>query len=174
MSDKPILFYSPNCKFSVSLWNKLKQKNILDSITKINVSTTPVPAYIKSVPTLKVKDRPLLQGSAIEMFFNSFTSNVVKASPTKQVTDNTTSSIQEYMPCEMGNCWSDAYSYIGTDNPINHSYSFLGDTNVGIPPTTTVKGGLDDSSMNTKKDDFSRKLEQLKSARDTDLSNSRM
>ena len=35
MSNKPILFFSPNCNHCIKLWNDLKKKNILNSIIKI-------------------------------------------------------------------------------------------------------------------------------------------
>jgi len=168
MSDKPILFYSPSCKFSIDLWNKLKQLNILDSITKINVNTSPIPPYVTSVPTLKVKDRPLLQGNSIEMFFKSYMPPVENSKQETVVSSKPVEgSIQDYMPCEMGSCWSDTYSYIDNENPINHSYSFL---NENIAPTISTSSG-GGTLKSDKKDDFSRKLEDLKSSRDTDLSN---
>ena len=74
MSNKPILFYSPNCRHSINLWKKLKEDNLLDSIIKINVTNNKnIPNSIKSVPTLIVRGRPPITGQGIEFFFNSFT-----------------------------------------------------------------------------------------------------
>ena len=38
--SRPVLFYSPNCKYSIELWNKLKQSKKLNMIIKINVNKT--------------------------------------------------------------------------------------------------------------------------------------
>ena len=130
MSNKPILFYSPNCQHSVSLWNNLKTNKILDLIIKINVNSTKnIPDYITSVPTLIVKGRPPLKGESIEIYLKSAplgqSCNNSKAStqPSNNIQTNS-ESIQDFLPGEMGTNWSDSYSYIDSANPINHSYSF--------------------------------------------------
>ena len=75
--SRPVLFYSPNCKYSIELWNKLKQSKKLNMIIKINVNKTKnIPKNIQSVPTLLVKGRPLLTGNSIELFLNSYSENV--------------------------------------------------------------------------------------------------
>jgi hypothetical protein len=170
MSNKPILFYSPNCKHSIHLWNRLKQSNTLDKITKINVNKNrSIPTYIKSVPTLIVKGRPPLTGQSIEMFLNSC-QNTTSNTPTKQVqTTNDNEGIQDYMPTEMGSSWSDGYSYIDETKPINHSYSFLEQTNT--PSITNINVKQD--TKNNKGVDLAQRLEEFKNARDNDFTNSR-
>lgn len=172
MSNKPILFYSPNCKHSIQLWNRLKQTKMLDKLTKINVNKNRnIPKYITSVPTLIVKGRPPITGQSVEMFLNSYsgptntpakqTSNPVK-SPDNQ-------GILDYMPTEMGSSWSDGYSYIDETKPINHSYSFLEESNTPNITSINIKQEL----KNNKGVDLAQRLEEFKNARDSDFSNNR-
>jgi len=72
MSNKPILFYSPNCSYCKNLWRELENKNILNNIHKINVHKNEIPSNIKSVPVLFIQGRGNLTGDAIKLFFNSY------------------------------------------------------------------------------------------------------
>ena len=171
MSDKPILFYSPNCQHSINLWKKLKSKNLLNNIVKINVHNVKnIPSNIKSVPTLVVKNRPPLEGQAIEFYFNSYTGNNQvsmrpQASKVASEMPKSQGSISDFFPCEMGNCWSDNYSFIDNNKPLNHRYSFIGNSDSGIPSVDEIK------SINTRKgaDSVNSKLEEFKKARTMDL-----
>jgi hypothetical protein len=162
--------------------------NILDKIIKINVSTArQIPASVKSTPTLIVKGRPPIVGQSIEFFFNSYTapsssnnsniqtnnvqSNNVQSN-NNQSNNKSNSGIQDFNVCEMGSCWSDAYSFLGTDTPINHSYSFLGGTNV-VPNTKATSKVRNNSRKNKKMDEMQQRLEAFKASRDADISRGR-
>jgi hypothetical protein len=175
MSNKPILFYSPNCQHCQNLWNVLKEKNILDHIHKVNIHKNKIPSSIQSVPCLVVKGRGNLTGQTINLFFNSYTppqrntpeNNLVQSNNTENSTDD---SIKDFLPCEMGSNWSDNYSYIDNNNPINHSYSFLSNTDTGIPDITAVQNQSKETGGKTgKNDDISKRMESMKSARDQDM-----
>ena len=121
--SKPVLFYSPNCKFCVKLWKNLKEQNVLDKIIKLNINNTKIPPYIKSVPTLIIEGREPLQGNAINLYFNTFNIDKKQSNtPNKSIQTN---NIQNYLPGEMAHSWSDNYSYIDNATPIEHTYSFL-------------------------------------------------
>lgn len=176
MKDKPILFYSPNCQHCKILWQNLSEKNLLDNIHKINIHENQIPSNITSVPTLLIKGRPLLTGNAIELFFNSYipnNNNSTKNNVPKnnEIHKNIEESIKDFLPGEMGSAWSDNYSYLDTDNPIDHSYSFLSNTNTGIPDITSTNNNYsnDRNSKNGKNDDISRRMEALKSSREMDI-----
>ena len=177
MSNRPLLFYSPKCQYSVELWKKLKKMNILDKIIKINVSTAKnIPNSVRSTPTLIIKGRPPIVGQSIEFFFNS--NSAPSASPNSNVQSNNVQSnqpcgIQDFNVCEMGSCWSDKYSFLGTDTPINHSYSFLGGTNV-VPNTKAKSTTVTNSSRKNKKmDEMQQRLDAFKASRDADVSRER-
>lgn len=173
MSSKPILFYSRRCKHCINLWNQLNKTKKLNLIIKIDVDKKQnVPKYIKTVPTLLVKGRPLMIGDSINLFLNNYGIN--KTTKTNNESkDNNESGIQDYMPSEMGSFWSDSYSYINNENPINHSYSFLNSDNTEPPKITNV-----DNTKYTEKNkratiDISQRLEEFKNSRDNDITFSR-
>ena len=173
MSNKPVLFYSPNCQHSINLWKKLKQQNLLNSIVKINVhNVKKIPQNVKSVPTLVVSGRAPLEGQAIEFYFNSFSNNNhvssrPEASSLVNSTQHTSQSgqISDFFPCEMGNSWSDDYSFIDNDKPLNHRYSFIGNANSGIP----TKNEIAKISSGNGSNSVANRLEELKKARSMDM-----
>ena len=150
-TPKPILFFSPQCQHSVQLWKYLKQKNLLDTINKINVSKCKqLPNSITSVPTLIIKNRPPIVGEAIMFYFNTVSpteSRTTLPNPrSRQASHNTASSghteaptlhsgpIRDFMPGEMGSSWSDGYSFLENNKPIDHSYAYIDSkASSGIP-----------------------------------------
>lgn len=173
MSSKPILFYSPNCQYCKNLWRILDNKNILNNIHKINVHKNEIPSNITSVPTLYIQGRGNLTGDAINLFFNSYIppeKNVkmnIENNSNQQSNENK-DDIKDFLPGEMGNNWSDNYSYIENTGPINHSYSFLTD-NSNIPSTNNIEIKNEERSKTGRNDDISRRMEELKSSRDREI-----
>ena len=169
--SKPVLFYSPNCQFCINLWKKLKTFNILDKIIKININKTAAPNYIKSVPTLIVEGREPLTGDSIIMYFNSLEPS--KPSLTNKVDNkiNTTSNeiIQDYLPGEMSNSWSDNYSFLDESAPIKHSYSFIDSSNQTAPPINNAHINNAPINDTDKEVDINKKLEEYKNYRKDDL-----
>lgn len=179
MSNKPILFFSPNCKHCIQLWNTLKQKNIIQSIDKVNVNSSKnIPRTVKSVPCLLVPNRPAIEGNAILLYFNNNnTSNQSSSSqPSKSASVSDTvgqdnSGIKDFMPSEMSGRYSDQYSFIDSNNPIHHSYTFLNGGGEGTDDNN-VQITQSSQQMNSKNDRQSQmesRLEQLKQARSNDL-----
>jgi len=172
MSNKPILFYSPNCSYCKNLWRELENKNILNNIHKINVHKNEIPSNIKSVPVLFIQGRGNLTGDAIKLFFNSYIppkkKNLNIDNKSNKESNEDKDNIKDFLPGEMGNNWSDNYSYIDNIGPINHSYSFLSD-NSNIPLTNSIEIGKQEKSKTGKNDDISRRMEELKSSRDREI-----
>ena len=170
MEKKPVLFYSPYCKYSIKLWKKLKEKKLLDSVIKFNVSQNKnIPKYITSVPTLMVIGRQPIKGDAIEMYFNSLShsnnnrTNLNKDTFVNSNNDNDKKEgINDYLPSEMNNNWSDGYSYIGSKKPINHRYAFLQTNNYGIPNKNLLETS---NSKFVNKKDINKRLEEYKKSR---------
>jgi len=153
MSNKPILFYSPKCTHSIELWKKLKENNILDKILKINVSNaTTIPNNVKRTPTLLINGRQPLIGQAIEFYLRNPQPNKQQNEQTQQpIIDN---NIQDYMPEEMNNSWSDNYSFIDNNNPIDHSFQWLNQNNTikcSKPMLNNKKGNVIDNRLETLK-----------------------
>lgn len=170
MSNKPVLFYSSKCAHSIDLWKKLKQNNLLDKLIKINVDkSNSIPAIINRTPTLLIKNRPPIVGQAIDFYLrsNNFSENNNRNmnrmrsnnSSTSQAKNVPESSIQDYLPGEMGSSWSDNYSFISDNKrPIDHSFQWL-NNNSQIP---LAKPG----SINEKKSNImDNRLESLKKER---------
>ena len=177
MSNKPILFYSPNCQHCKILWRNLDNKNLLNNIHKINIHKNEIPSNVTSVPTLFIQGRGNLTGDAINLFFNSYIpteKNVkinIENNSNKQSNENGNENkedIKDFLPGEMGNNWSDNYSYIENGGPINHSYSFLTE-NVDTPITNDIEIKNQERSKTGKNDDISRRMEELKSSRDREI-----
>lgn len=163
--SKPILYYSPKCNHCINLWNELKKKNLLDTITKINIhQLSSIPGNIKEVPSLYIQNRPVLSGQAITMYFETATSNNTKPEQKQTVQSSAPqSNIQDYMPGEMSSSWSDQYSFLDDNKPINHSYSFLSNTQSNTPNTQNMQNTND--QKNDKRSDLDLKYEQLKQQR---------
>lgn len=165
------LYFSPNCKHCINLWNILKEKKLLDSFNKINVlNNRNLPSNLKSVPTIITKNRPPIEGQAIYLFIKSMNSNSSNSTNSKNYNNNTVNSnsnnnesqqsINDYMPGEMSGRWSDQYSFIDNTNPINHSYSFISDNN-----TLPITQNNISENKNSKQNEMEKRLEQLKQSR---------
>lgn len=182
--NKPILFYSPNCKHSIKIWKKLKDQNLLEKIIKINISIeNNIPSNITRIPSLLIRGREPIIGDAIEFYFNTFTpiksnkhtyknvqtnnqtNNQINNQSNKQTNNQTNNQINDFNYCEMGNSWSDNYSFLNNENPIHHSYSFLNSNNKTIVNTTISQ------NKTNKNDEIQSKLNELKKLRDNDISN---
>ena len=164
---KPILFYSKKDQASINLWNKLMTSNSLELFIKICVDNNPkIPKIVTTVPAIYVKNRPLLTGTAIQMYlntlqntFSSHTSrpnNITPVQNTPNHSANSTppsappsappsntggkesdSALSDFNPVEMSNRWSDSYAFID-DNaaPLSFSFQFLNND----PATVSTNG----------------------------------
>lgn len=145
MADKPILFYSKNCKNCQALWKKLTGDSKLESFIKICVDGNPkIPSFVTHVPTIYVKGRPLIVGPGIGLFLNSvpktskpapggasgsasggITGAGARISSIPNQTQEIVDGISAYLPTEMGGTWSDSYSYLDSNDPLKHSFEFI-------------------------------------------------
>lgn len=175
MSDKPILFFSPKCKHSVLLWRYLKEKNLLSEVSKVNISTcSRIPPTIKSVPTLIVKNRPPIVGDAIQFYFNTVTAgNTYSQSPPAKNSEPPQTSkapsvdaISDFMPGEMGNNWSDNYSFLQESKPIDHSFCFLSTSDNAKPSISdSMQQFKSQQTRQKQKNNLNDRLEAYKKSR---------
>jgi hypothetical protein len=180
--SKPILFYSKKNSASKDLWKILLKKNKLEQFVKICVdNNNKIPSSIKSIPALLIKGRPIVYGSAIEMFLNSSTINLSKPvrntkrvnfqeptdinikldkKPNIKTSTNGFENILDFNPVEMSANLSDSYSFI-QDNPapLDFCYQFIEPAeNINkYSPSTTQK--------TTKGNDLETRLKELQNSR---------
>lgn len=73
MTSKPILFISKNDTNSQILWNRLVKEGRINDFIKVCIEENPtkIPSFIKEIPSIYVKNRPVITGAAINMYLNS-------------------------------------------------------------------------------------------------------
>lgn len=179
---KPILFYSKKNTASIDLWKKLLKSNKLEQFVKICVdNNNKIPSSVKSVPALLIKGRPIVYGSAIEMFLNTNTINLSKPirntkklnfqkkpdirkqldkKPNVKTSTNGFENILDFNPVEMSANLSDSYSFI-QDNPepLDFCYQFI------EPDETTNEYSPSTTENKTKGSELEARLQQLQKTR---------
>jgi len=196
MSSKPVLFFSKRSDSCKQLWAKLASEGKLDMFIKICIEDNPtkIPPMIKEVPSIYIKDRPVISGFGINMFLSTLPSAAVMAptgvglsnapnqTPSMQNTNgnqvphvatstNGLNGIGDFNPIEMSSNWSDSYSFI-QDNPcpMGFCYEFLGNDggNQGSNQNNGQYSNNGHSSQQQKMqrtNDFNSKLEELQRER---------
>ena len=169
MSDS-IIFYSMKCKFSTKALEIIKKNNININLECIDNNKN-LPKFLRVVPTIIDKncDKPL-EGDFVFKFLNKFVnkSNTNSNSNTNINSNDSIEnkdSIQPFFSNEMSG-YSDGYSYISNENPMNHSFQFLGN-NTNSPNLNNIDRPI--SSNNETDDDFNKKLQNYKEQRDHQL-----
>lgn len=177
--SKPVLFFSKKCTNCQSLWNRLTQENRLDDFVKICVdNNNKLPPMITEVPTIFIKDRPLITKMGINMYLNSPSTNnptfkvsgslnqptKTAAAPNISTSTNGLNGIGDFNPIEMSSNWSDSYSFIQDNpSPLNFCYQFL-DSN-----DAAAKGSAPNAGANgvkgSRHSDTHSKYEQMQKER---------
>lgn len=169
-----IIFYSMKCKYSMKALDIIKKNNININLECIDNNKN-LPTFLKVVPTIINKncDKPL-EGNFVFTWLNNF---VDKSSTNLNSNNNSNTntnsmeskdSIQPFFSNEMSG-YSDGYSYISNENPMNHSFQFLNNNNVGVEQNNTNNIDRPMSSNNEMNDDFNKKLQHYKEQRDNQL-----
>tara|TARA_B110000208_G_scaffold190282_1_gene253821 strand:+ start:2458 stop:3012 length:555 start_codon:yes stop_codon:yes gene_type:complete len=179
---KPILFYSKKNTASKNLWRKLLEKNKLEQFVKICVdNNNKIPSSIRSTPALLIKGRPLVYGSAIEMFLNTNTINLSKPiidtkrvnfqkptnikkkldkKPEIKTSTNGFENILDFNPIEMSANLSDSYSFIQNNpEPLDFCYQFI------EPGENITDSTLSTTEKTTKGHDLETRLQELQNSR---------
>jgi hypothetical protein len=135
-----ILFYSNKCEHCKEFIIKLKETNIdiFNKFNKICVDNNQnIPKAIESVPTIIVPSHqyPLTDNSVFlwldTMLSNSNSNSSQNPELTQGNNDNTIKSTEDgtdispYVACEMGNSFSDSFSFLDSSKPLEHNYTFL-------------------------------------------------
>ena len=147
-----ILFYSNKCKhckdFIISL-QKL-DTTLYNNFNKICVDNNPnIPKAIESVPTIIVPSHQYpLTDNAVFMWLETMASQYSSQSkpngggqtqpepnqPSGTDSNENENSISPYVACEMGNSFSDSFSFLESEKPLEHNYTFLESNSSGSAP----------------------------------------
>lgn len=143
MSNQLVFLFSPANEECIDTWKILKEKHILNTLIKINVEDpqNKIPKTITTLPTLLIRGERMIHGkeSIIKYFNISNTSSdissyePVHANDTKRKTlpplkDVPFSQQNDSMflnTNELGNNWSDNYSFVDSDITQKHSFEFI-------------------------------------------------
>tara|TARA_B110000908_G_C10223099_1_gene436430 strand:+ start:132 stop:686 length:555 start_codon:yes stop_codon:yes gene_type:complete len=141
MSNQLVFLFSPSSEDCIDTWKILKEQNILNTLIKINVDDpqNKVPVSINILPTLLIRGEKMLKGkNDIIAYFNIHIDN-----KTSEPTPDVSTSHKKVLPPqkgvpfsqqnesmflntnELGNNWSDNYSFIDSEVTQKHSFEFL-------------------------------------------------
>ena len=130
--SKSVLFYSNKCKHSSKALEIIKQNNININMVSIDNKNIKLPSFLKVVPTIieQGSDTPL-EGDFVFKWLERFNkSDTSQEKNHLQIEKNepNSDSIQPFFSNEMSG-YSDGYSYLSNENPMNHSYEFINGIN---------------------------------------------
>lgn len=169
-----VLFYSDKCRHSNEFLQQLsKNPDLNGKFTKVNVSepNARIPPYVKSVPTVLAPNNGKTDMLVGQTVFKWLESMAPKQRPNQGGGGQPTpGGIMDYDPASMSG-FSDSFAGINdnnlsSDNAFDKNFSFLGRVEPSIP---TDAGDMGSSGSSKKKDETSRRLEELKAQRDRDV-----
>lgn len=166
-----ILFYSNYCDHSKDFLLKLKKLNIslFNKFTKISVdNNSKIPKGIESVPTIIVPSHnyPLTDNSVF-IWLDTMANEYCEEDKPEDIQDN---EILPFVKNEMGHSFSDNFSFLESDGPLSHSFSFIDNQpepikeNINAPIPTMERP---DSSKNSD-NKFNINIEEFKNSRECD------
>lgn len=162
--SKNTIYYSNKCQHSKELITIINKNGNRNNYSYICVDNSPVPPFIKSVPTLLISENNNNKILVGEEIFTVIGTNSNKTST--QMDGNP----EAWHSNEMGSAYSDMYSFIEDNSSISHSFSFL-NGNPNSIANTQNGGGNPTGSNNEHKDKLSQDMETLMQQRDSDMPN---
>ena len=161
--SKSILFYSNKCQHSKKALDIINKNNINIKLVSIDDKSIKLPSFLKVVPTIieQGSEQPL-EGDFVFKWLNRYNkqdssqlnSQVQKKEP-NQLQDD--SKIQPFFSNEMSG-YSDGYSYLNNENPMDHSYQFLNGVENNKQDIISSESSSNSSS---KEDEFNKQYETL-------------
>lgn len=166
--SKSVLFYSNKCKHSRKALELIQKNKININLVSIDNPNINLPNFLKVVPTIieEGQNSPL-EGNFVFKWLdryikqNQTKENIVKKTPDMPNND----SIQPFFSNEMSG-YSDAYSYLNNETPMNHSYEFL---NGGQTQNVKDFSNSVNNNSNDKDDEFNKQYEQLMEQRRSEV-----
>tara|TARA_B100001248_G_scaffold253914_1_gene231692 strand:- start:1749 stop:2261 length:513 start_codon:yes stop_codon:yes gene_type:complete len=164
--SKSILFYSNRCQHSKRALDIINKNNINIKLVSIDDKSIKLPSFLKVVPTIIEQgiEKPL-EGDFVFKWLDRYnkqnSSQVSTQDKPNQLQDN--SKIQPFFSNEMSG-YSDGYSYLNNENPMDHSYQFIN----GIENT---QKNMSSSESSSKEDEFNKQYEMLMEQRRQEVPN---
>ena len=164
--SKSVLFYSNKCQHSKKAIDIINKNNINIKLVSIDDKSIKLPSFLKVVPTIIEQgiEQPL-EGDFVFKWLDRYnkqgSSQVSTKEKPNQLQDN--SKIEPFFSNEMSG-YSDGYSYLNNENPMDHSYQFLN----GIESSQKNVSSSDNSS---KEDEFNKQYEMLMEQRRQEVPN---
>lgn len=188
--SKSVLFYSNKCKHSLKAIELIKKNNININLVSIDNKNIKLPTFLKVVPTIieegsnsplegefvfKWLQRFIKQDNHQANYQANYQSNPqanhqsnAQSNPQSKlqpISSQSNDSIQPFFSNEMSG-YSDGYSYLNNENPMNHSYEFLN----GVETSNQNKiSSIETSSSSAKEDEFNQQYEQLMEKRRSEV-----
>jgi hypothetical protein len=91
MSNRSILFFSPNSEHCIDIWKLLKKYSILNTLIKINIDDPEnnIPPHINVLPSIFVRGEPIISGKEnIIRYFNLNRNNNTNNTPSNNTPSN--------------------------------------------------------------------------------------
>ena len=91
MSNRSILFFSPNSEHCIDIWKLLKKYSILNTLIKINIDDPEnnIPPHINVLPSIFVRGEPIISGKEnIIRYFNLNRNNNTNNTPINNTPSN--------------------------------------------------------------------------------------
>jgi hypothetical protein len=177
-----VLFYSNNCDYCKEFLIRLSKLNveIFNTFLKICVDNNPnLPPSINSVPTIIIPSHEYpLTGDSVFMWLDGIDNQPVNH-PEKQINnEKKESDIAPYISQEMGNNFSDNFSFLDNNQSMSHNFTFLDrsedDNNNNNNNNNIINEHQSDldrphmSNNSRDKNDFDNNYEQFINNRDND------
>lgn len=160
--SKKTIYYSNKCQHSKELINVINKNGNRNNYSYVCVDNSPVPPFIKSVPTLLISENNNNKILVGEEIFSTITTN--NSNSSQNGVDP-----EAWHGNEMGGSYSDMYSFIeDNSSSISHSFSFL-NGNPNTIANTQISGN--NTTNNEHKDKLSQDMESLMQRRDQDMPN---
>jgi hypothetical protein len=161
--SKSILFYSNKCKHSKKAIDIINKNRINIQLVSIDDKRIKLPSFLKVVPTIiEQGSQQPLEGDFVFKWLNRYNKEApvqVKSSEQGQATDD--SKIKPFFSNEMSG-YSDGYSYLNNEVPMDHSYEFLN----GVESNKNINMAAESSSSSSaKEDEFNKEYESLMAQR---------
>lgn len=164
-SEKYLIFYSKYCSYSTELLKQIESKNLKDyfMFVCIDSNNLTIPKFVDRVPLLFIKStKTVIVENDIVHFLNKLIS-VKDGGHTKE------QDIECYMTKEMGNSFSDNFSFIDESNIQKKSFLFVNNQNAYNDAMNITRENTNQITNNSDNKIDSQAIEMYMMKRDSEL-----
>jgi hypothetical protein len=161
-NSRSIIFYSLHCSYCKDVLNLLSRYNLHSRIQCVNIDKLKkIPNIVKHVPTLyRGHDHTILIGEQVFHYIEDYKKNMTSssASAISSVDDEPNA----WHSLEMGNHFSDNYSFLEDSSRIPHTFMYIGEP---MCDSMSCPVGSSTSRVSEKESELNKRYEMLKSER---------